>query len=149
MDEEQQVSRPLRVGMRWGGIGGAVGFLASLALGSLGGIVAAIFVGIACGRRSAVADEERRSGARSGLVGGAVAAPVFVLGAASGALVGVRQVGLDELSSTVGQVSGIQVSSQEAWVLVLLGLAFAAMIQAAALTLSSVLVARRAVKKAE
>lgn len=146
MEEEQQVSGPLRVGMRWGGIGGLVGFLASLALASLGGLVAAVFVGIACGRRAAAAGDERQ-GSRAGLVGGLMAAPVFVLGAASGALIGVREVGMRELSSTVGDISGVQVSSQEAWLLVLAGLAFAAVVQAVALILSSVLSARRAAKK--
>ncbi|CAN5203508.1 hypothetical protein BH24ACT16_BH24ACT16_10810 [soil metagenome] len=138
----------MRVGMRWGGIGGLVGFLASLALASLGGIVAAIFVGIACGRRASAADEEQ-GGGKSGLVGGLMAAPVFVLGAASGALVGVREMGMGEISSTVGEISGMQVSSQEAWILLLVGLAFAAVVQAASLILSSVLAAGRAAKRSK
>lgn len=147
MEEEQKVSGPLRVGMRWGGIGGLVGFLASLALASLGGLVAAVFVGIALGRRADAAGEGKQQGGRAGLMGGLLAAPVFVLGAASGALVGVREMGMDELSSTVSEFSGMQVSSQEAWVLLLAGLAFSAVIQAAALILSSVLAAGRAAKK--
>lgn len=149
MDEEQKVSGPLRVGMRWGGIGGLVGFAASLVLASLGGIVAAVFVGIACGRRAAAAGEGKQQGGRAGLVGGLMAAPVFVLGAASGALLGVREVGMNEVSSTVGEMSGMEISSQEAWLLLLLGLAFAAVVQAAVLIFSSVLAARRAAKKGE
>ncbi|WP_047863853.1 hypothetical protein [Rubrobacter aplysinae] len=149
MEEEQQVSGPLRVGMRWGGIGGLAGFLASLVLASLGGLVASVFVGIACGRRAAAAGDEKQQGGKAGLVGGLMAAPVFVLGAASGALVSVREVGLEELSSTLGDFSGMQVSSQEAWVLILAGLAFAAVVQAGALVLSSVLAASRTAKKEE
>lgn len=135
--------------MRWGGIGGLVGFAASLVLASLGGIVAAVFVGIACGRRAAAAGEGKQQGGRAGLVGGLMAAPVFVLGAASGALLGVREVGMNEVSSTVGEMSGMEISSQEAWLLLLLGLAFAAVVQAAVLIFSSVLAARRAAKKGE
>lgn len=147
MEEEQKLSGPLRVGMRWGGIGGLIGFLASLVLASLGGIVASIFVGVACGRRSAAAAEGKQQGARAGLVGGLLAAPVFVLGAAAGALVGIREMGMQEVSSTVSEMSGMQVSSQEAWVLLLVGLAFAAVVQAVVLILSSVLAAGRAAKK--
>lgn len=148
MDEEQQVSGPLRVGMRWGGIGGLVGFAASLALASLGGILAAIFIGIACGRRAAAASESKQGG-RAGLVSGLMAAPVFVLGAASGALLGVREVGMEEVSSAVGEMAGMEISSQEAWTLLLAGLVFAAFVQAAVLILTSVLAARRAAKRAE
>lgn len=147
MDEEHKLSGPLRVGMRWGGIGGVVGFLASVVLASLGGLVAAVFVGIALGRRAAAAGEEKQQGGKAGLVGGLLAAPVFVLGAASGALVGVQQMGMSEVSSTVSEVSGMQVSSQEAWVLLLVGLTFAAAVQAGLLILSSVLAAGRAAKK--
>lgn len=132
--------------MRWGGIGGLVGFAASLALASLGGILAAIFIGIACGRR-AVAASESKQGGRAGLVAGLMAAPVFVLGAASGALLGVREVGMEEVSSAVGEMSGMEISSQEAWTLLLAGLVFAAFVQAAVLILTSVLAARRAEKK--
>lgn len=126
-----------------------MGFLASLTLASPGGIVASIFVGVACGRRASAAGEEHQRGARAGLVGGLMAAPVFVLGAASGALVGVREMGMSEISSTVGDISGMQVSSQEAWILLLAGLAFAAVVQASALILSSVLAAGRAAKQSK
>jgi hypothetical protein len=149
MEEEQQVSGPLRVGMRWGGIGGVVGFLASLALASLGGLVASVFVGVACGRRAAAAGDEKRQGGKAGLVGGLLAAPVFVLGAASGALVSVRQLSMEELSSRLGEMSGIELSSQEAWIVVLSGLAFAAFLQAASLIISSVLAASRAAKRSK
>lgn len=133
--------------MRWGGIGGLVGFAASLALASLGGILAAIFIGIACGRRAAAS--ESKQGGRAGLVAGLMAAPVFVLGAASGALLGVREVGMEEVSSAVGEMAGMEISSQEAWTLLLAGLVFAAFVQAAVLILTSVLAARRATKRAE
>jgi hypothetical protein len=62
-------------------------------------------------------------------------------------LLGVREVGMEEVSSAVGEMSGMEISSQEAWTLLLAGLVFAAFVQAAVLILTSVLAARRAKKK--
>jgi hypothetical protein len=113
-----------------------VGFLASL-LGSLAGMVVAGFVGVSCGRRAAEADAGRRAGALSGLVGGSVAAPVFVLGAAAGALVSARVLGTREIAATLSDMLGTRISADEAWVLFLLSLIFAAIFQAVILILAS------------
>jgi ABC-type antimicrobial peptide transport system permease subunit len=126
----------VRVGMVWGGIGGVVGFLASL-LGSLVGIVVAGFVGYSCGRRAAEADAERRTGALSGLVGGAVAAPAFVIGASTGALLAARRIGSSRLAATLSDMIGMKVSPDEAWQFFLLSLVLAAVFQAVVLVLAS------------
>ena len=122
--------------MVWGGIGGVVGFLASL-LGSLAGILVAGFVGYACGRRAAEAGAPRRAGALSGLVGGAVAAPVFVIGASAGALVAARGIGTVRLAATLSDVIGAQVTPEEAWRFFLLSLVLAAVLQTVVLILAS------------
>lgn len=134
--EQRETKGAVRVGMTWGGIGGVVGFLASL-LGSLAGMVVAGFVGASCGRRAAEAEAGRRAGALSGLVGGSVAAPVFVLGASAGALVSARALGTREIAATLSDLLGTQISSDEAWVLFLLSLVFAAIFQAVILILAS------------
>ena len=145
--EQKETGGAARVGMRWGGIGGVVAFLVSL-LGSVAGMVAAIFVGISCGRRAAAADAaadtpagagdvERRPGALSGLVGGAVAAPVFVFGAAAGALVAARGFGTARMAETLSQMLGTRISPDQAWQLFLLSLVFSAVAQAAILVISS------------
>ncbi len=120
--------------MVWGGIGGVVGLVASL-LGSLVGIVVACFIGVACGRRAAAAEE--RAGALSGLVGGAVAAPAFVIGASAGALVAVRGIGSARLAATLSEMLGAQISPDEAWRFFLLSLVLAAVFQAVVLVLAS------------
>jgi hypothetical protein len=125
-----------RVGMVWGGIGGVVGFLVSL-LGSLAGILVAGFVGFSCGRRAAEADAQRRSGALSGLVGGAVAAPAFVIGASAGALVAARRIGSSRMAATLSDILGMQISPDEAWRFFLLSLLLAAVFQAVILILAS------------
>jgi hypothetical protein len=122
--------------MVWGGIGGIVGFLVSL-LGSLAGIVVAGFVGFSCGRRAAEADAGRRTGALSGLVGGAVAAPVFVIGASAGALVAARRIGSARIAATLSDVVGTRVTPEEAWRFFLLSLVLAAIFQAMVLILAS------------
>jgi hypothetical protein len=122
--------------MVWGGIGGVVGFLVSL-LGSLAGIVVAGFVGFSCGRRAAEADVGRRAGALSGLVGGAVAAPVFVIGASAGALVAARRIGSARIAATLSDVVGTRVTPEEAWRFFLLSLVLAAIFQAMVLILAS------------
>lgn len=136
----------VRVGMVWGGIGGVIGFLFSL-LGSFVGILASVFVGISCGRRAARADAGKRHGAISGLIGGSLAAPVFVLGAAAGAVIVARQVGGAELARTLSQFAGIEISAEEAWSLYVVSLIFAGFIQAALLvgvaTLAGALTARK------
>jgi hypothetical protein len=122
--------------MVWGGVGGVVGFLASL-LGSLVGIVVAGFVGYFCGRRAAAADAQRRSGALSGLVGGAVAAPAFVIGASAGALVAAWRIGSSRIAATLSEMLGMQISPEEAWRFFLLSLILSAIFQAVVLVLAS------------
>ena len=134
--EQRDTRGAVRVGMVWGGVGGIVGFLTSL-LGSLAGIVAAGFVGFSCGRRAAEADGDRRAGALSGLVGGALAAPVFVVGASAGALVSARGIGSVQIAATLSEVVGIQVTPEEAWRFFLLSLVLAAVFQAVILVLAS------------
>ena len=106
-------------------------------LGSLVGIVVAGFVGFSCGRRAAEVDAGRRSGALSGLVGGVVAAPAFVIGASAGALVAVRGIGSPRLAATLSEMLGAQISPEEAWRFFLLSLVLAAIFQAVVLVLAS------------
>jgi hypothetical protein len=122
--------------MVWGGIGAAVGFLASL-LGSLAGILVAGFVGVTCGRRAAEAEVGRRTGALSGLLSGVVAAPVYVLGASAGAVVAARGIGSDRLAAMLSEMLGTPFSSEEAWQLFLLSLVLAAVLQVVVLVLAS------------
>jgi hypothetical protein len=122
--------------MVWGGIGAAVGFLASL-LGSLAGILVAGFVGVTCGRRAAEAEVGRRTGALSGLLSGVVAAPVYVLGASAGAVVSARGIGSDRLAAMLSEMLGTPFSSEEAWQLFLLSLVLAAVLQTVVLILAS------------
>jgi hypothetical protein len=132
--------------MVWGGIGGMVGFLVSL-LGSLAGILVAGFVGISCGRRAAEADAQRRSGALSGLVGGAVAAPAFVIGASAGALVAARRIGSSRMAATLSDILGMRISPDEAWRYFLLSLLLAAVFQAVILILASTAAGAWALRK--
>ena len=122
--------------MVWGGIGAAVGFLASL-LGSLAGILVAGFVGVTCGRRAAEAEVGRRTGALSGLLSGVVAAPVYVLGASAGAVVAARGIGSARLAAMLSEMLGTTFSSEEAWQLFLLSLVLAAFFQVVVLVLAS------------
>lgn len=101
------------------------------------GVVVAGFIGVSCGRRAAEADAGRRSGALSGLVGGAVAAPVFVVGASAGALVAARRIGSAQIAATLSEVIGTRVTSEEAWQFFLLSLILAAFFQAVILVLAS------------
>ena len=132
--------------MVWGGIGGAVGFLASL-LGSLAGILVAGFVGYACGRRAAEAGAPRRAGALSGLLGGAVAAPAFVIGASAGALVAARRIGSSRIAAALSDMLGMRISPEEAWRFFLLSLALAAIFQAVVLVLASTAAGAWALRK--
>jgi hypothetical protein len=126
MEEREERGGAVRVGMIWGGIGGVLGFLVSLP-GSLVGIVFAGFFGFACGRRAAVAG--RRAGALSGLIGGAVAAPGYMLGSAIGALLTARLIGAVEIATTLSDVLGTQVSADEAWIYFLLSLVLSAILE--------------------
>jgi hypothetical protein len=122
--------------MLWGGVGGIIGFLTSLP-GSLLGIVAAGFVGFTCGRRAAEADAGRRAGALSGLVGGVVAAPAFVIGASAGALLAARGIGSARIATTLSEMLGTRISPEEAWQFFILSLVLAAVLQAVVLVLAS------------
>ena len=126
MEEREERGGAVRVGMIWGGIGGVVGFLVSLP-GSLVGILVAGFFGFSCGRRAAVAG---RQGALSGLIGGAVAAPGYMLGSAIGALLAARLIGAAEIATTLSDVLGTQVSADEAWIYFLFSLVLSAVLEA-------------------
>ena len=115
--------------MVWGGIGGAIGFLVSL-LGSIAGVIFAGFVGFSCGRRAAVAEEGRHSGAVAGLIGGAVATPVFVLGATLGSAVAVQSMGTAQIAVTLSDMLRQEISADQAWQFFLLSLVIAAFVQA-------------------
>ena len=130
--EERKTKGAVGVGLLWGVIGGVVGFLVSL-LGSLAGMVAAGFIGVSVGRRAAEAEKERWAGALAGLVGGAVAAPVVVIGATAGALVGAQSTDLSRLAVQVSEILGSTISPDETWRLILLAVAFAAVLQIALL----------------
>ncbi len=146
MEQKQDQRSAVKVGMAWGGIGGVIGFLVSL-LGSVAGIIFAGFVGFSCGRRAAVAEEGRRSGALAGLVGGAVAAPVFVLGATLGAAVAVQRMGTAEIATILSDMLGQEISADQAWQFFLLSLVVAAFIQAGLLVLASVAAGAWATRK--
>ncbi len=132
--------------MVWGGIGGVVGFLASL-LGSMAGILVAGFVGYSCGRRAAEADAQRRAGALSGLLGGAVAAPAFMVGASAGALVAARRIGSSRIAAALSDMLGMRISPEEAWRFFLLSLALAAIFQTVVLVLASTAAGAWALRK--
>jgi hypothetical protein len=144
--EQREERSAVRVGMTWGGIGAVVGFLTSL-LGSLVGILVAGFVGASCGRRAAEAEVGRRPGALSGLVGGVVAAPAFVIGASAGALVAAREIGSPRIAEVLSEVLGTQVSSDEAWQVFLLSVVVAAVFQGVVLILTSVAAGAWATRK--
>ena len=135
MEKNDERGDAVRVGMTWGGIGGLVGFLASL-LGSLAGLVAGGLIGYSCGKRAALA-EDGRPGGLSGLIGGAVAVPVYVIGASAGALVAVRGIGSSRLAGTLTDVTGMEITPDEAWTLFLLSIVLAAVLQAAIFVLAA------------
>jgi hypothetical protein len=78
-----------------------------------------------------------RAGALSGLVGGAVAAPVYVLGSTLGALLAARQIGAAGIATTLSDVLGTRVSADEAWIYFLFSLILSAFLEAAVLILVS------------
>ena len=137
MERNGEVRGAVQVGLRWGSIGGVLG-LAFSVLGSLAGIVVAGFVGIACGRRAADAEAGRKSGALAGLVGGAIAAPVFVLGAATGGFAVGQMVGAEEISAVLSETVGMDIPPDQAWTIFIASLIVAALIQATILILASV-----------
>src|SRR5215212_4680221 len=122
MEEREERGGAVRAGMFWGGIGGVVSLL-----GSLIGIVFAIFIGVSCGRRAAAA--EQRAGAISGLIGGAIAAPVYALGSTIGALFAAQEIGAARLAATLTELLGSTVSADEAWVFFLASLVLSAVIE--------------------
>ena len=132
--------------MVWGGIGGVLGFLVSL-LGSVAGIIFAGFIGFSCGRRAAVAEDGGRSGALAGLIGGAVAVPVFVLGSTLGSAVAIRRVGTAEIATILSDMLGQEISADQAWQFFLLSLVVAAFIQAGLLISVSTAAGAWAVRK--
>jgi hypothetical protein len=134
MEEKQERGGAVRVGLVWGGIGGVVGLLVSLP-GSLVGIVVAPFFGISCGRRAAAA--ERRAAAISGLVGGAVAAPVYAIGSTLGALLTGREIGASMMATSLSDMLGTQISADEAWTLFLVGLVLSAILEVTLLVAAS------------
>lgn len=135
MEEKDERGGAVRVGMTWGGIGGLVGFLASL-FGSLAGLVAGGLIGYSCGKRAAMSEADR-PGALSGLIGGAVAVPVYVIGASAGALVAARGIGSSRLAGTLSEMTGMEISSEEAWTLFLVSIVLAAVLQAAIFVLTA------------
>lgn len=125
--------------MRWGGIGGVVGFLSCL-LGSLVGVVVAGFVGWRCGRQAAGSEDggTAGTGALAGLVGGAIAMPVFVVGASAGAVVGGRAVEMNQLAKMLSEMLGTAISAEQAWEFFLIAVVFGAALQAAVLVSTAV-----------
>ncbi|MEJ7819517.1 MAG: hypothetical protein WKF44_04365, partial [Rubrobacteraceae bacterium] len=78
---------------------------------------------------AAAAEKGRWAGALAGLVGGAVAAPVVVFGASAGALISARAVDTDRISGELSGMLGSDITSDETWRLILLAVAFAAVLQ--------------------
>ena len=146
VEERDARGGAVRVGMVWGGIGAVIGFLASV-LGSLVGVLVAGLVGFSCGRRAAGADAalgSGRPGALSGLIGGALVAPAYVLGASAGAVVGMRNIGSDRIAASLSDVLGTRVSPEQAWQLFLISIVLAASFQAVILIGASTLGGTRA-----
>lgn len=137
MEREGEVRGAVQVGLRWGSIGGILGLVFSV-LGSLAAIVVAGFVGVACGRRAADVEAGQRSGAMAGLVGGAIAAPVFVLGAATGGFAVGQMVGAEEISAVLSETVSMDIPPDEAWMIFIASLFVAALVQATILILASV-----------
>ena len=123
--------------MIWGGIGGVVGFLVALIGGALAGVLISGFVGFSCGRRAGVAEAGRKSGALSGLIGGSLTAPIFVLGTAAGSVISARSVSTAEMADLISEMAGMEVTPDGAWQLFLLSLILAAFVQALLLILVS------------
>lgn len=133
--------------MVWGGIGGVVGFLVALIGGALAGVLISGFIGFSCGRRAAVAEAGKNSGALSGLIGGSLATPIFVLGASAGSVISARSVSTAEMADMISEMASMEVTPDGAWQLFLLSLIFAAFVQALLLILVSTAAGAWAVRK--
>ena len=72
-----------------------------------------------------------------GLIGGAVAAPVYVLGSTLGALLAARLIGAAEIAATLSEVLGTKVSADLAWTYFLFSLVLSAILEAAILVSAS------------
>ncbi len=148
MEEEQQQSGAVKTGIVWGGIGGVVGFLVALIGGALAGVLLSGFIGFSCGRRAAAAETAgRKSGALAGLIGGSLAAPVFVLGASAGSVISARSINTTEMAGLISDMSGMEITPDGAWQLFLLSLILAAFVQALLLILVSTAAGAWAVRK--
>lgn len=133
--------------MIWGGIGGVVGFLVALIGGALAGVLISGFIGLSCGRRAAVAEAGKKSGALSGLIGGSLATPIFVLGASAGSVISARSVSTAEMADMISEMAGMNVTPEGAWQLFLLSLVLAAFVQAILLILVSTAIGAWAMRK--
>ena len=71
------------------------------------------------------------------MIGGAVAAPGYVLGSTLGALLAARQIGAAGIATTLSEVLGTQVSADEAWIYFLFSLILSAILEASVLILVS------------
>lgn len=105
--------------------------------GALAGVLISGFIGFSCGRRAAAAEAGRKSGALSGLIAGALATPIFVLGASAGSAISARSVSTAEMADMISQMAGMEVTPEGAWQLFLVSLVFAAFVQALILILAS------------
>lgn len=123
--------------MVWGGIGGVVGFLTALIGGTVAGVLIAGFIGYSCGKRAAAAESGRKSGALSGLIGGSLTTPIFVVAASAGAVISARSMSTAEMADMISEMAGMQVSPEGAWQLFLVSLGFGGFIQALLLILVS------------
>src|SRR5215211_4357898 len=112
MEEREERGGAVKVGMIWGGIGGVVGLLVSL-LGSLDGILVAGSIGFSCGRRAAIAGN--RAGELSGLVGGACAAPVYVLGSTLVAPLAALQFVFSWIATALSDLLCLHTSAYQPW----------------------------------
>lgn len=83
----------------------------------------------------------------SGLIGGSLASPVFVLGSAAGASISARNISLTEMSGVISDMTDMQISPELAWQLFLLSLVFAAFVQALLLILASTAAGAWAMRK--
>jgi hypothetical protein len=132
----------VRTGLNWGAIGGIAGFFSGL-LGALSAMLIAGFIGYYCGKRASATVAERRSGkgAFAGFLAGCIAAPVFLVGAAVGAIVSAQSVGMDQFARSLSEFEflGGGITPEEAWLYFLLSLIFGAFAQAAVLVSFAVL----------
>ena len=67
------------------------------------------------------------------MIGGAVAAPGYVLGSTLGALLAARLIGAAEIAATLSEILGTRVSGDLAWTYFLVSLVLSAILEAAIL----------------